>query len=391
MENILAINYGEVSLKGRNKSIFISQLVKNIKLNIRDFEKAVVLRDQGRLYIEEYEQGDEEAIIGKLKEVFGIYSIIPAFKFEGDMETIKKVVLIAARQHISEIPIKSFKVETKRVNKQFPMKSPEVCRELGGLIFENIDGIEVDVHHPDMMVFIEIRSYNLVFTKRIYALGGLPYKTGGRAMLLLSGGIDSPVAGWMTAKRGLEIEAVHFHSYPFTSERAEEKVMDLAKHLCRYVNRMVVHSVNLLPIQKAINEKCKEEEMTILSRRFMMRIAEKIADERHCQALVTGESLGQVASQTIEGISVTNQSVDLPVIRPLIALDKVDIMEIAQRIGTFETSILPFEDCCSVFLPKKPLTKPKLSRMLASEKNLDANILIESAILGKTTREITLY
>ena len=209
-------------------------------------------------------------------------------------------------------------------------------------------------------------------------------------MLLLSGGIDSPVAGWMTAKRGLEIEAVHFHSYPFTSERAEEKVMDLAQHLCRYVNHMVVHSVNLLPIQKAINENCKEEEMTILSRRFMMKIAEKIANDRHCQALVTGESLGQVASQTIEGISVTNQSVDLPVIRPLIASDKVDIMETAQRIGTFETSILPFEDCCSVFLPKKPLTKPKLSRILESENNLDSDILIESAILGKTTREITL-
>ncbi len=390
MENILAINYGEVSLKGRNKSIFINQLMKNIKLKIGDFEKAVVLRDQGRLYIEGYEQGDEEAIVGKLKEVFGIYSIIPAFKFEGDMEEIKKVVLMAARQHVREIPIKSFKVETKRVNKQFPMKSPEICRELGGLIFENIDNIEVDVHHPDMMVFLEIRSYNLVFTKRIYALGGLPYKTGGRAMLLLSGGIDSPVAGWMTAKRGLEIEAVHFHSYPFTSERAEEKVMDLAQHLCRYVNHMVVHSVNLLPIQKAINENCKEEEMTILSRRFMMKIAEKIANDRHCQALVTGESLGQVASQTIEGISVTNQSVDLPVIRPLIASDKVDIMETAQRIGTFETSILPFEDCCSVFLPKKPLTKPKLSRILESENNLDSDILIESAILGKTTREITL-
>ncbi len=390
MENILAINYGEVSLKGRNKSIFINQLIKNIKLKIRDFEKAVVLRDQGRLYIEEYEQEDEEAIIGRLKEVFGIYSIIPAFKFEGDLEEIKKVVLMVARQHVSEIEVKSFKVETKRVNKTFPMKSPEVCRELGGLIFENIDGIEVDVHHPDMIVFVEIRSYNLVFTKRIYALGGLPYKTGGRAMLLLSGGIDSPVAGWMTAKRGLEIEAVHFHSYPFTSERAEEKVMDLAQHLCKYVNRMVVHSVNLLPIQKAINEKCKEEEMTILSRRFMMRIAEKIAYERHCQALVTGESLGQVASQTVEGISVTNQSVDLPVIRPLIASDKVDIIDIAQRIGTFETSILPFEDCCSVFLPKKPLTKPKLSRMLESEKHLDADMLIESAILGKTMREITL-
>ena len=323
-------------------------------------------------------------------EVFGIYSIIPAFKFEGDMEKIEETVLIAARQHVSEMSVKSFKVETKRVNKKFPMKSPELCMKLGGLILENIEGIGVDVHNPDMTVFVEIRSYNLVFTKRIYALGGLPYKTGGRAMVLLSGGIDSPVAGWMTARRGLEIEAVHFHSYPFTSARAEEKVMDLAKHLCRYVNRIVVHSVNLLPIQKAINENCKAEEMTILSRRFMMRIAEKIANERHCQALVTGESLGQVASQTVEGISVTNQSVSLPVIRPLIASDKVDIIETAKRIGTFETSILPFEDCCTVFLPKKPLTKPRLSRMLESEKHLDADALIESAIEGRKTREITL-
>ena len=389
MENIIAINYGEVSLKGMNKSIFISQLIKNIKFKIRDFDKAVVSRDQGRVYIEGYRPEEEESLIGLLKEVFGIYSIIPAFKFDGGMEEIEDVVLRAARAHVEETPVKSFKVETKRVNKKFPMKSPEVCMSLGGLILENIEGLEVDVHNPDMMVFVEIRSYNLVFTRRIYALGGLPYKTGGRAMLLLSGGIDSPVAGWMTAKRGLEIEAVHFHSYPFTSERAEEKVMDLARHLCRYVNSIVVHSVNLLPIQKAINENCKAEEMTILSRRFMMRIAEKIAMERNCQALITGESLGQVASQTVESISVTNQSVQLPVIRPLIASDKVDIMEIAQKIGTFETSILPFEDCCTVFLPKKPLTKPKLSRMLESEKHIESEELIEKAVSEKTIREIT--
>jgi len=389
MENIIAINYGEVSLKGMNKSIFISQLIKNIKFKIRDFDKAVVSRDQGRVYIEGYRPEEEESLIGLLKEVFGIYSIIPALKFDGGMEEIEDVVLRAARAHVEVIPVKSFKVETKRVNKKFPMKSPEVCMSLGGLILENIKGLEVDVHNPDMMVFVEIRSYNLVFTKRIYALGGLPYKTGGRAMLLLSGGIDSPVAGWMTAKRGLEIEAVHFHSYPFTSERAEEKVMDLARHLCRYVNIIVVHSVNLLPIQKAINENCKAEEMTILSRRFMMRIAEKIAMERNCQALITGESLGQVASQTVESISVTNQSVQLPVIRPLIASDKVDIMEIAQRIGTFETSILPFEDCCTVFLPKKPLTKPRLSRMLESEKHIESEELIEKAVSEKTIRQIT--
>ncbi len=390
MENIIAINYGEVSLKGMNKSIFISQLIKNIKLKLRDFDKAVVSRDQGRIYIEGYRPQEEESIIGLLKEVFGIYSIIPALKFEGGMEEIEDVVLKAARAHTQEMPVKSFKVETKRVNKKFPMKSPQVCMSLGGLILENIEGLEVDVHNPDMMVFVEIRSYNLVFTKRIYALGGLPYKTGGRAMLLLSGGIDSPVAGWMTAKRGLEIEAVHFHSYPFTSERAEEKVMDLASHLCRYVNSIVVYSVNLLPIQKAINENCKAEEMTILSRRFMMRIAEKIAKQTGCQALITGESLGQVASQTIESISVTNQSVELPVIRPLIAADKVDIMDIAQKIGTFETSILPFEDCCTVFLPKKPLTKPKLNRMLEAEKHIESEELIVKAVNEKTIRKISI-
>lgn len=388
MKNILGINYGEVSLKGMNKSIFVNQLIKSIKAKIKTVDKAVVTGDQGRIYIEGYDPADEETLIGLLKEVFGIYSIMPAYKFEGGMKEIKEAVLESVRAHMAETSVKSFKIETKRVNKKFPLKSPEICSALGGAVLEAIASLQVDVHHPEMMIYVEIREYNLVYAKKIYALGGLPYKTGGRAMLLLSGGIDSPVAGWMTAKRGLEIEAVHFHSFPFTSERAEEKVMTLALHLCRYIGRIKVHSVNLLDIQKAINANCKEEEMTILSRRFMMRIAERIALERGFQALITGESLGQVASQTIEGIAVTNQAVELPVIRPLIAMDKVDIMEMARKIGTFETSILPFEDCCTVFLPKRPLTKPRIDRILESEENIDVDGLIDQAMKDKTVREI---
>lgn len=388
MERIIGINYGEVSLKGMNKSLFVSRLMKNIKTRLKEFEGIEIVREQGRLYAQGYEPEREEDLIRALGEVFGIYSLIPAVKFEGGLEEIRKAVIEATEAHLGRWPADTFKVETKRVNKKFPLKSPQVCRELGGAVLEAFPGLSVDVHEPAFEVFVEIRQYNLVYTRRVYTLGGLPYKTGGKAMLLLSGGIDSPVAGWLTAKRGLEIEAVHFHSYPFTSERAEEKVLDLAHHLCRYMGRMRVHSVNLLPVQKAINAHCKEEEMTILSRRFMMRIAERIALENGCQALVTGESLGQVASQTVESIGVTNQAVDLPVIRPLIAMDKTDIMDLARRIGTFETSIQPFEDCCTVFLPKKPLTKPKLGRMLESEKHLEVEALTCQACEERKIHEI---
>jgi thiamine biosynthesis protein ThiI len=251
---------------------------------------------------------------------------------------------------------------------------------IGGEILKNCQDVTVDVRKPQITVQIEIRDKAYVYTEVVKCQGGMPYKTAGRAMLLLSGGIDSPVAAFMMARRGLEIEAVHFHSYPFTSERAQEKVYDLARKLAIYTGRVRIHSVNLLNIQKQIGEKCPSEEMTILSRRFMMAIATKIAEDRDCKALITGESLGQVASQTIEGINVTTDATHLPVFRPLISMDKVDIMDLAKKIDTYETSILPFEDCCTVFLPDRVVTKPKVDVIRASEALLDKDKLISDAI-----------
>lgn len=248
------------------------------------------------------------------------------------------------------------------------------------MILQNFNELKVDVHNPDTFLYIDIKQNAYIYTDKIKGYGGLPLGTNGKGLLLLSGGIDSPVAGFLMAKRGLEISAVHYHSYPFTSERAEEKVKDLARILSRYVGRIKMYSINLLEIQKEINSKCKENEMTILSRRFMMKIAGRIAEREGINALITGESLGQVASQTIEGISVTNRAVDIPILRPLIGLDKVDIIDIARDIETFETSILPFEDCCTVFLPKHPVTKPKIEDILKSEEALDVETLVDKAI-----------
>ena len=277
--------------------------------------------------------------------------------------------------------ILTFKVDTNRADKSFPMKSPEISMKVGGIILRNFEDIKVDVHNPETYVYVDIKqSAAYVYTDRIRGYGGLPIGTNGKGLLLLSGGIDSPVAGFMMAKRGVEISCVHYHSYPFTSERAEEKVKELAQILSRYMGKIKMFSVNLLNIQKEINKKCPEDEMTILSRRFMMRIAEKIADYHGFNALITGENLGQVASQTIYGLNVTNRAVNLPVFRPLIGFDKVDIIKLAKDIETFETSIQPFEDCCTVFLPKHPVTRPKIEDIEKSEEALDINGLIEEGI-----------
>jgi thiamine biosynthesis protein ThiI len=251
---------------------------------------------------------------------------------------------------------------------------------MGGVVLREFQDLAVDVHNPEVYVYIDIKVNAYIYTDKVKGSGGLPIGTNGKALLLLSGGIDSPVAGFMMAKRGLEINCVHYHSYPFTSERAEEKVKDLAEILSRYTGKFKLFSVNILPIQKEINEKCPESEMTIISRKFMMRIAEKIAIKNKYNALITGENLGQVASQTVQGISVTNESVDLPILRPLVGFDKVDIIEIAKEIETFETSILPFEDCCTVFLPKHVVTQPKIDKIKRSEEALDIEGLVNSAI-----------
>ncbi|MCT4618008.1 MAG: tRNA 4-thiouridine(8) synthase ThiI [Marinisporobacter sp.] len=389
MKRILIVRYGEIALKGLNKSYFVNKLVKHIQANLRDLGDLKVWQSGGLVYVD-MDGYEEEEVIEKVTKVFGIVSVSPAYEMKKDIDTIYEVALNHMKEIIEEENINTFKVETRRGDKNFPMKSPEISRMVGGYVFNHIEELKVDVHHPDKILHVDVREQAYVYSKKIAGHGGLPLGTNGTGMVLLSGGIDSPVAAWMMAKRGMNIEAVHYHSYPFTSERAKEKVIDLARILVKYCGNIRMHCVNLLPIQKEINEKCPEDEMTILSRRFMMKIAQKVAKKRECHALVTGESIGQVASQTIQGLTVTNHAVDMPVFRPLIALDKVDIMDIAKKIDTYETSILPHEDCCTVFLPKRPVTKPRIDKILKSESKLDVETLVNEAVENMEIIEVSI-
>lgn len=379
MEKVLSVSLGEIALKGLNRRYFEDQLIKNMRRVIKDIGFEKIYKEQGKIYIEG-EDYKFPQMINRLKKVFGLVYISPCIRIEKNVEDMEKAVIQVMKEKVGNQNIKTFKVDTNRADKSFPIKSPDLSRQFGGLILKNFHDLKVDVHNPDTFVYIDIKQNAYVYTEKIKGYGGLPIGTNGKGLLLLSGGIDSPVAGFMMAKRGVEISAVHYHSYPFTSERSEEKVKELATILSRYTGKIKMYSVNILEIQKQINAKCKENEMTILSRRFMMKIAEKIAEKEKIDALITGESLGQVASQTIQGISVTNAAVNIPVFRPLVGLDKVDIVEIAKDIETFETSILPFEDCCTVFLPKHPVTKPKLEDILKSEEELDVEGLVSKAI-----------
>ena len=379
MDKILSVSYGELALKGLNRRYFEDQLINNIKRAIKDISYQRIYKEQGKLYIEGNHE-DFPQMINRLRKVFGLVNISPCIRTEKNIEDIEKASIEMMKEKMLNKDIRTFKVETNRADKTFPIKSPELSRNMGGVILKNFQDLKVDVHKPDTFLYIDIKKKAYVYTDKIKGYGGLPVGTNGKALLLLSGGIDSPVAGFMMAKRGVEISAVHYHSYPFTSERSEEKVKELASILSRYTGKIKMYSVNILDIQKEINSKCKENEMTILSRRFMMKIGEKIALKEGIDGLITGESLGQVASQTIQSLNVTNAAVNLPVFRPLIGLDKVDIVEIAKDIETYETSILPFEDCCTVFLPKHPLTRPKLEDILKSEQALEVDLLVDRAI-----------
>ena len=379
MDRVLSISFGEIALKGKNRKYFVDKLISRIKDAIKDFSYERIYREQGKVYVETSEK-DFRPIIDRLRKVFGIVYISPCIRVEKDMEAIEKAVIKMVEEKLSKSPVKTFKVKTSRVDKSFPIKSPEVSRRMGGVVLKNVDGIKVDLHNPDIYLFIDIKEEAYVYIDRIKGYGGLPVGTNGKGLLLLSGGIDSPVAGFLMAKRGLEISGIHYHSYPFTSERAEEKVKTLARILSSYTGRMKLYSVNILEIQKEINAKCPEDEMTILSRRFMMRIAEKIAQRDNIDVLITGESLGQVASQTVQGLTVTNAAVDMPILRPLVGFDKVDIIDIAKEIETYETSILPYDDCCTLFLPKHPVTKPRLSDIERSEESLQIDKLVNEAI-----------
>lgn len=380
-QNIFIVRCGEVALKGMNKPYFEKMLVNRIKKLLKKFDNVEAYRHEGLIFVRADKKHDPEMIIGEISKVFGVASISPALECESELNSIGDAAVALMMDLIEKKGIKTFKVDAKRADKNFPVKSPEIARIIGAKVLVGCKVLKVDVHNPDCVLFVDLRKdKSYVFEQKISGFGGLPLGTNGKGMVLLSGGIDSPVAAWMMAKRGMLIEAVHFHSYPYTSQRAQEKVEDLARIIAQYCGRFKMNVINLLPIQEQIVENCPEEETTILVRRFMMRIAEKVAQKSGCTMLITGENLGQVASQTAEALVVTDVTVKMPVMRPLIALDKVDIIQKAKDIGTFETSIMPYEDCCTVFLPKHPATKPKLEKILESESKLDVDALVEAAV-----------
>ncbi|HOJ12732.1 MAG TPA: tRNA uracil 4-sulfurtransferase ThiI [Clostridiales bacterium] len=383
MNEVILVRYGEIMLKGLNRATFERKLVSNIKKSLYGLGPISVERSQGRIYIESIEENyNIEKAIDKLIKIFGIVSVSPAIKINNDFEEIKLHALGLVKKLFEEGKERTFKVETKRGNKKFHMDSREINAELGGFLLDSLPSLSVDVNNPSFMVYVEVREFTYIYTEIIHANGGLPVGTNGKAMLLLSGGIDSPVAAWMMAKRGLEVDAIHFYSYPYTSERSKEKVIDLAKIISQYCQNINLYIVPFTDIQLEIAEKCPHDQMTIIMRRIMMMIAEKLAAGTGSLALITGESLGQVASQTIQSLSVTNSSVKMPVFRPLIGMDKNEVISLARKIGTFETSILPYEDCCTVFVAKHPQTKPKLESILFSESKLDIDNLINNALKG---------
>lgn len=383
-QNILIVRCGEVALKGMNKPYFERMLVDRIRKNLKEFHGVDVRRQEGLIFVRADKALDIQAIIKQVSKVFGVASISQAVEAPSELDAIGAEAVKYMLGLIEEKGVKTFKVEAKRADKNFPVKSPEIGRIIGAKVLIGCKVLKVDVHEPDVLLHVDVRSdRTYIYDAKIQGFGGLPLGTNGKGMVLLSGGIDSPVAAWMMAKRGMLIEAVHFHSYPYTSPRAQEKVEDLARIVASYCGRFKLHCVNLLPIQEQIVANCPEEETTIHVRMFMMRIAERIARDTGCMMLITGENLGQVASQTAEALVVTDSAVSMPVMRPLIAMDKTDIMDKAQEIGTFETSIQPYEDCCTVFLPKHPSTKPHLDRILASESVLDIEALVEAAVSAR--------
>lgn len=390
MKKVILVRYGEILLKGLNRPMFENKLISNIKRAIYKLGKVSVNKSQARIYIEPHEDNyDFDEALRLLQKVFGIVSVSPVWKIESDFESIKEHSLLMVKDLIERKGYSTFKVETKRGNKRFPMDSPEISRELGAHILQNISDINVDVKKPQFILYVEVREFTYVYSEIIPAMCGMPLGTNGKAMLLLSGGIDSPAAGYMIAKRGVEIDAVHFYSYPYTSERAKEKVIELAKILTQYCYKINLHIVPFTDIQLEINDKCPLDQLTIIMRRVMMKIAERIAQKTGALALVTGESVGQVASQTIQSLAVTNAAVSMPVFRPLIGMDKNEVIDIARKIGTFETSILPYEDCCTVFVAKHPKTKPQLDKIILSESKANLEELIDKAIENTEVLSIT--
>ena len=391
MYKAFLIKYSEIGIKGKNRYIFENALRDQIKyaLDLVEGEFSVT-KEQGRIYIEALTEYDYDETVEALTRVFGIAGIMPVMLIENsEWDNLTKEVASYVRKIYGDKEF-TFKVEAKRGNKQYPMKSPEICMELGGYLLNEFTNIKVDVHNPDVKINVEIRNKAYVYSTVIPGAGGMPVGTNGKAMLLLSGGIDSPVAGYMIAKRGVKLDATYFHAPPYTSERAKEKVIDLARLVSKYSGPIDLHIVNFTDIQLYIYEKCPHDELTIIMRRYMMKIAEYLANKNNCLGLITGESIGQVASQTMQSLASTNAVCTMPVYRPLIAFDKQEIIDIAEKINTFETSILPYEDCCTIFVAKHPVTKPNLNVIERSEIKLEEKIdeLMETAL--KTVETIVI-
>lgn len=377
------IKYAEIGIKGKNRYLFEDALIQQIKYALKKCEGSfLVHKTQGRIYVDAQTEFDFDEVVEHLQKVFGISGICPVVYVEDEgFEKLCDTII----QYIADVypdRNKTFKVQARRARKNYPKDSMTINMDMGEAILKAYPEMKVDVHKPDIMLNIEVREKIYIYSEIIPGPGGMPVGTGGKAMLLLSGGIDSPVAGYMIAKRGVKIDAVYFHAPPYTSERAKQKVVDLARLVSRYTGPIYLHVINFTDIQLYIYEKCPHDELTIIMRRYMMRIAEHIAKETECLGLITGESIGQVASQTMNSLIATNEVCELPVYRPLIGFDKQEIVEVSEKIGTYETSIQPFEDCCTIFVAKHPVTKPNLGVIRRHEHNLDEKIeeLVETAL-----------
>ena len=383
MYKAFLIKYSEIGVKGKNRYLFEDALANQIKYALKKCDgEFQVRKTQGRIYVDAMTDFDFEDTVEHLQHVFGISAICPVVYVED--EGFEKLCqdVIAFLDSVYPDKNKTFKVNARRARKNYPKDSMTINMDLGEAILNAFPEMHVDVHKPEIMLNVEIREKIYIYSETIPGPGGMPVGTGGKAMLLLSGGIDSPVAGYMIAKRGVKIDAVYFNAPPYTSERAKQKVIDLAKIVSRYTGPIYLHIINFTDIQLYIYEKCPHEELTIIMRRYMMKIAEKIAQETECLGLITGESIGQVASQTMQSLAATNEVCELPVYRPLIAFDKLDIIDISEKIGTYETSILPYEDCCTIFVAKHPVTKPNLKIIKRHEENLAEKIdeLVDTAL-----------
>lgn len=388
MREILLIKNGEIVLKGLNRPTFESILVKNVKHRLESLGKATITKAQSAMFVEpESDDYDIDEAISRLEKIFGFAYISRAAVVEKDIDIIEQTAASYLKETLENAS--SFKVNAKRSDKKFELTSPQICEQVGGYLLEKFNNLHVDVHNPEVTVTVEIRDFGAyIHGKAIPGAGGLPVGSSGKAAILMSGGIDSPVAAYMMAKRGIGLNAIHFESPPYTSERARLKVLELLNIVSQYSGHITCHVVPFTRIQEEIRNNCPEEFFTIIMRRFMMKIASQIAESRGCQALITGESVGQVASQTIEAMTCTEAASRLPVFRPLIGMDKEEIIRIARKIDTFNTSIQPYEDCCTVFTPRHPRTRPRLDYVLEAESAFDFAPLVEEAIAGTKRIEI---